>query len=59
MSYVVLTAAVVVRVFGPTIVSDYRLTVLAAGGLSAVAFLLFLADYAPILCRARADGRPG
>ncbi|HMN44590.1 MAG TPA: NnrS family protein [Povalibacter sp.] len=58
LSYVVLTAAVAVRVWAPAI-ADYFDTVLVAGALWAMAFALYLAVYAPILWCARADGKPG
>jgi uncharacterized protein involved in response to NO len=38
---------------------DYHVTVTVAGALWTLAFLLYLAVYAPILTRPRSDGRPG
>lgn len=59
-SYVVLTVAVIVRVFGPTLLPvDYRTTVLTAGALWVLAFLLYVLVYAPILLRPRVDGKSG
>jgi uncharacterized protein involved in response to NO len=60
VAYLALTAAAVVRVFGPSIEGlDYRHTVIAAGGLWTVAFAIYLIVYAPILIQPRADGKPG
>ena len=60
IAYIVLTAAVLVRVFGPAVSGlDYHVTVTVAGALWTLAFLLYLAVYAPILTRPRSDGRPG
>lgn len=58
LAYVVLTAAVAVRVWAPVVV-DYYHSVIVAGALWSLAFALYLAAYAPILWRARADGKPG
>ncbi|HEY0942078.1 MAG TPA: NnrS family protein [Steroidobacter sp.] len=59
-SYLILTAAVVARVFAPVWSHvDYRGSVLAAGLLSSAAFALYLAAYSPILLRPRVDGKPG
>ena len=59
-AYFLVTAAAIARALGMTIFPD------AAGawiGASAIlwsaAFALFVVAYAPILCRPRADGRPG
>ncbi len=60
LSYLVLTAAVVVRVFGPALgVADYRHILLAAGLLWSAAFLLYLVVYAPIFLQPRLDGKSG
>jgi len=60
VSYLVLTAAILVRVFGPALGwAEYLDTVTAAGVLWSIAFALYLAVYAPILMRPRIDGKPG
>lgn len=57
VSYVLLIASVLVRVFGPALCThDYVLTVIAAGLLWTLAFVLFVIVYAPILWRVRVDG---
>ncbi len=59
-AYVLLAAAVLVRVFGPALMpAGYVATLMLAGGAWLAAFLLYLGVYAPILTRPRADGRPG
>jgi len=59
-AYGLLTAAAVVRVFGPaSIALPYRVVVLLAASLWTAAFVLFLLVYAPILLALRADGKPG
>lgn len=58
LSYIVLTAAVAVRVWGP-MAGDYLRSVTIAGALWALAFVLYLIVYAPILWRPRLDGKPG
>jgi uncharacterized protein involved in response to NO len=59
-AYLVLTAAVVARVFGSGIGAiDYRISVLSAGVLWTLAFLIYAIVYAPILIGPRADGRRG
>jgi uncharacterized protein involved in response to NO len=60
LAYVLVNAGALVRVLGPLL--DPRHTSAAwllAGGLWAAAFAAFLAGYAGMLCRPRADGRPG
>jgi uncharacterized protein involved in response to NO len=60
LSYVLLTGAALVRVFGLALLPlSYPLVILLAALLWTAAFLLFVVVYAPILCRARADGKPG
>ena len=60
LSYLILTAAVMVRVFGPgASFVAYRDTITVAGILWTLAFALYLAVYAPILWRPRVDGKPG
>jgi uncharacterized protein involved in response to NO len=59
-AYVLLTAAVVVRVFGPALMpASYAAVVMTAGTIWLLAFLLYLVIYAPILVMPRADGKPG
>lgn len=59
-AYTLLTAAVVVRVFGPVLLPiSYLSTVTLASVAWTAAFLLFAVTYTPILLRPRADGRPG
>ncbi len=57
--YLLLAAAVLVRVFGASTGIDYRFAVATAAALWAAAFVGFLAVYGPILAGPRADGRPG
>lgn len=59
-AYGLLSAAAVVRVFGPSFLPvSYTWVVVVAAGFWTVAFVLFLAVYAPILLSPRADGKPG
>lgn len=59
-AYGLLTASVIVRVFGATLLPlEYRTVIYIAGALWLLAFLLYVAVYAPILVTPRADGRPG
>jgi uncharacterized protein involved in response to NO len=59
-SYVLLAAAVIVRVFGLAAWrSSYAMIIAVAALLWTAAFLLFVVIYAPILCRPRVDGKPG
>lgn len=58
--YVLLTLAVIVRVFGsPLLPLEYPLLVLIAGALWVAAFAAYLAIYTPILLKPRVDGKPG
>lgn len=60
IAYVLLTLAVVVRVFGPSALSlQYKTTILVAGALWISAFVPYLVVYGPILVRRRIDGKPG
>lgn len=60
LAYVLLIAAVVVRAVGPSFgPASWQEFMLAAVGLWSIAFLIFLAVYAPKLVGARADGKPG
>jgi uncharacterized protein involved in response to NO len=59
-SYLLLLAAVLVRVFGLAALRvSYPLVIAAAAFLWTAAFLLFLVVYAPILCSPRVDGKAG
>ena len=60
VAYLALAAAAVARVFGPLLLpTAATLWWQLAALLWCLAFLLYLVVYAPILCRARIDGRPG
>jgi uncharacterized protein involved in response to NO len=60
VAYLVLTAAVMLRVWGPALdVLGYTNMVTLSGALWTVAFALYLFVYTPILIRPRADGKPG
>jgi uncharacterized protein involved in response to NO len=59
-AYLLLTAAVVIRVFGPGLLpASYTVVVMTAGTVWVAAFLLYLVIYAPILLAPRVDGKPG
>ena len=59
VAYLVLTAAVIVRVLGPAPgILDYRITMIAAAALWTIAFLIYVIVYAPILVQPRADDKP-
>lgn len=60
VAYALLLAATLVRVFGAVLVpSPYLATVEGAALLWIGAFAIYVAVYAPILTRERADGKPG
>jgi uncharacterized protein involved in response to NO len=60
IAYALLITAAAVRVFGPSVATEYyAATVFAAGALWIAAFALFAGVYSPILVGPRADGRPG
>jgi uncharacterized protein involved in response to NO len=60
LSYVLLTLAAVVRVFGPVVApASVQATWTMAGTLWIGAFSIYLMVYAPILSRPRVDGKPG
>lgn len=60
VAFGVLTLAAAARVLAPLAVGiGYTDWLAVAGGMWTLAFGLFLIDYAPILLRPRADGRPG
>jgi uncharacterized protein involved in response to NO len=59
-SYLLLSAAALARVFGPTLGgAAYRPAIIAAGVCWIAAFGIFTLIYTPILARPRADARPG
>jgi uncharacterized protein involved in response to NO len=59
-AYLLLTLAVVARVFASGLwPSQYLGILVAAGALWTAAFAIYLVVYAPILMLARADGKPG
>jgi uncharacterized protein involved in response to NO len=58
-AFAIINLAAVVRVFGPMAVPDFPPVIGVAGLLWALAFLLYLIEYAPILSGPRIDGRPG
>jgi len=60
VAYLLLTLAAIVRVFGPVVAPMMvQITWTVAGILWIAAFAIYCAIYAPILSRARIDGRPG
>jgi uncharacterized protein involved in response to NO len=60
LCYVLILIAAVVRVFAPAAFpSHYEAIVTISALLWVGAFGLFIQIFAPILCRPRADGRPG
>lgn len=60
VAYALLTVAVVVRVFGPGLLpGQYVAVVMTAGTLWLLAFVLYLAVYAPVLLMPRVDGKAG
>lgn len=60
VAYALLLGAALVRVFGPALLpASYLATVETAALLWIAAFAIYVAVYAPILTRERADGKPG
>ncbi len=60
LAYALVPLAALARAFGPALLPDHSLATLAvAGALWVAAFALFLAAFAPVLVRPRADGKPG
>jgi uncharacterized protein involved in response to NO len=60
VAYGLLALAALVRVFGPiALATHYEWTLHASSGLWIAAFALLVMVYAPILVRARIDGRSG
>jgi uncharacterized protein involved in response to NO len=58
-AFAIVNLAAVLRVFGPLAAPDAPAVIGASAILWALAFLLYLVEYAPILVNARIDGRPG
>ena len=58
-AFAIINLAALVRVFGPIAAPEFRPVIGLAGVLWALAFLLYLIEYAPILTGPRIDGRPG
>jgi uncharacterized protein involved in response to NO len=59
-SYILISLAAFVRVFGPVIAPDhYDLTIATTGALWIATFVLFVVVYGPILTKPRVDGKPG
>ena len=58
-TYLLITLAAAMRVFGPLLGVDYLTSITMAGAFWLGAFLLFVFVYAPILACPRPDGRPG
>ena len=58
-AFAIINLAALVRVFGPMAAPELHPVIGAAGVLWALAFLLYLIEYAPILAGPRIDGRPG
>ena len=58
-AFAIINLAALVRVFGPMAAPDLPAVIGLAGVLWALAFLLYLIEYAPILTGPRKDGRPG
>jgi uncharacterized protein involved in response to NO len=60
VAFALVTGAAVARVFGPLVdLLWYRVSVHVAGALWTLAFALFVVVFAPVLTRARIDGKPG
>jgi len=59
LAYLLLTAAGVVRTFGPAVAVPYALIIALTAALWTSAFALFLWIYGPILLTPRVDGKPG
>jgi len=58
-AYALLATSAAVRALGPATGASYSLLIAVAALLWTAAFGIFLWVYGPILCSARADGRPG
>ena len=59
-AFTIINLAAIVRVFGPIAAPEFQVPVIGLSGLLwAVAFVLYLVEYVPILLGPRVDGRPG
>lgn len=59
-AFALVTGAALIRVLAPLVdMRAYRASVFVAGGLWTLAFVLFVAVYAPLLAKPRIDGKPG
>ena len=58
-AFAIINLAAVVRVFGPVAFPDAHPLIGVSALLWALAFLLYLIEFSPILTSARIDGRPG
>jgi uncharacterized protein involved in response to NO len=58
-SFMAMVIAGLLRVVGPLFPGSYSGFLIASGTAWALAFLLFLFEYAPILTQPRVDGTPG
>jgi uncharacterized protein involved in response to NO len=58
-AFAIINLAAVIRVFGPMAAPELHPVIGLSGVLWALAFALYLIEYAPMLTRARLDGRPG
>jgi uncharacterized protein involved in response to NO len=60
VSYLLVSAAALIRIFGPWFAPNYYTQVLTAAVVAwSAAFLIFLVSYTPILLKPRPDGRAG
>jgi uncharacterized protein involved in response to NO len=59
VAFFLITGAAVVRVLGPLLGAWYSAALVIAGTLWALAFALYLSEYANYLVRRRVDGAPG
>jgi uncharacterized protein involved in response to NO len=59
LAFVALTASGIVRVIGPLFESMHTASIVVAGVLWSLAFVLYLVVYVPILIAPRVDGKPG
>jgi uncharacterized protein involved in response to NO len=60
MAYLLVSAAVIVRIFGPRVPwIDYPAVIAVSAAFWMAAFAAFLWVYGPILFAPRADGKPG
>jgi len=60
LAYLLLTASIVLRVFGGAAWAERYVTIMMVAGIAwAASFLLYLIVYTPILTLPRADGKPG